>query len=170
MKYQHRTIIPVGIGILAALLLGGVYLGIVSWAESPDHAFDLFWEDRLFVIPILLGFGVQAGLYSVLKLRLYVPDFTGELAHGAAPGTSVGAGGTTSTLAMVACCAHHAADVLPVLGLTAAATFLAEYQTAFLIAGIGTNLIGIGVMLVILARARQSALQMLTTMPYAEET
>jgi hypothetical protein len=72
----------------------------------------------------------------------------------------MGAGGTTSTAAMVACCAHHVTDVLPILGLTAAATFLTKYQTAFMLVGLGTTLVGIVVMLVILFRERRKALSL----------
>jgi hypothetical protein len=135
------------------MLLTGLYFGIVSWAESPQHAIDLFWEDRWIVIPIILGFGVQMALYTILKKRLFAP-----ITNIGPSGALAGAGGTTSTIAMVACCAHHVTDVLPILGLTAAATFLAEYQTAFMLVGLGTTLIGIGVMLVILIRERQKAL------------
>ncbi len=77
----------------------------------------------------------------------------------------MGAGGTTSTLAMVACCAHHVTDVLPILGLTAAATFLAQYRTAFMIVGLGTTLLGIVYMLRILIKERRKAL---TTQPVLE--
>ena len=110
--------IPIAAGLLGSLFLTGVYLGIVSLAETPAHTLDLFWEDRFYVIPILIGFGVQAGLFARLKL--------GPQVHMAAAGASTAAGGGMSTAAMVACCAHHVADVLPVLGLSAASAFLAE--------------------------------------------
>jgi hypothetical protein len=80
----------------------------------------------------------------------------------------MGAGGTTSTIAMVACCVHHVSDVLPILGLTAAATFLAQYRIAFMLVGLGTTLIGIAVMLVILFRARRDAVRMPSTSPALE--
>jgi hypothetical protein len=60
-----------------------------------------------------------------------------------------------STVAMVACCAHHVTDVLPILGLTAAAAFLAEYRMPFMLIGLGTTLLGIVVMLVILLKERR---------------
>jgi hypothetical protein len=80
----------------------------------------------------------------------------------------MGAGGTTSTLAMVACCAHHVTDVLPVLGLTAAATFLAQYRIAFMLVGLGTTLVGIAVMLVILFREWRKAVKIMSTPPVLE--
>ena len=79
-----------------------------------------------------------------------------------------GAGGATSTAAMVACCAHHVTDVLPIVGLTAAATFLAEYQTLFMLVGLGTTLVGIAVMAIILVRERRKSIQQFLTMAQVE--
>jgi hypothetical protein len=127
-----------------------LYLAIVSAAESFQHAVALFWQDRVLVILIILGFGIQSALYVILKKRLFVPT-----AAAGSSGKLMGAGGATSTLAMVACCAHHIADVAPVLGLSAAMTFMAQYQTAFMVLGLGMNMLGIGVMVHILIEARR---------------
>jgi hypothetical protein len=167
MTKTKRILLPVGAALIGAISLTGLYFGIVSWAESPEHAIKLFWQDRWIVFPIILGFGIQVALYVILKKRLFLRD---DLPAGTSAGPSgilTGAGGTTSTVAMVACCAHHVADVLPILGLTAAATFLAQYRTAFMIAGLGTTLAGIAVMLFILLKARRKAMQMiqLNTVP-----
>jgi hypothetical protein len=151
---RKRILIPLGAGMLGAAFLTAVYFGIVSWAESPRHAVEFFWQDRWIVIPIILGFGVQAALYTILKLRLFLP-----VSYIGASGPMVGASGTTSSIAMVACCVHHVTDVLPVLGLTAAATFLAEYRLAFMSVGLGTTLLGIGYMLFILIREKRKAMQ-----------
>ncbi|RPI33674.1 MAG: hypothetical protein EHM70_05275 [Chloroflexota bacterium] len=148
-----RPLWPVLTGLVGASLLAAIYFAIVSWAESPEHALDLFWQQRGLVLPLILGFGVQAALYTVLRLRLFVPVKTTVPS-----GALTGAGGATSTAAMIACCAHHVTDVLPVLGLTAAAAFLAEYQTEFMLVGLGTNLAGIGFMLVVLVRERRKAI------------
>lgn len=160
MTPKIRYLIPIAIGLLGSALLTGLYFGIVSWAESPEHAIDLFWEERALVIPILLGFGVQAGLYSARRMRLHVPSMNSTRASSSVPasGLSMGAGGTTSTLAMAACCAHHVTDVLPVLGLTAAATFLAKYQTAFMAVGLVTNITGIGVITAVMIRERKAVI------------
>ncbi len=163
MSRVKRILWPIGAGIAGVLFLFGLYFGLVSWAESPQHAIQLFWDERWIVIPIILGFGVQAALYTILKMRLFIPVVsTGP------SGAMMGAGGTTSTVAMVACCAHHVTDVLPILGLTAAATFLAEYQTAFMLVGLGTTLVGIVVMLVILLRERKKTISLATASPLSE--
>lgn len=158
MSTSKRVLLPLAASLAGALLLTSLYFGIVSWAESPQHAAELFWEDRWIVFPIILGFGAQAGLYTILKMRLFIP-----VAAIGPIGPMMGAGGTTSTIAMVACCAHHVADVLPILGLTAAATFLAQYRIAFMLAGLGTTLLGILVMVFILIKERRKVIKMMST-------
>jgi len=95
-------------------------------------------------------------LYVILKKRLFVPVVYTDPSE-----KLTGASGTTSTIAMVACCAHHVTDVLPILGLTAATAFLAEYRLAFMVIGLGMTLFGIGFMLAILVRERRKALRMM---------
>ena len=161
MTPTKRILWPLGAGVLGAGLLTILYFGIVSWAESPQHAIELFWEDRWIVTPIILGFGIQSALYIILKKGLFVP-----ITHPGPSGALTGAGGSMSTAAMVACCAHHVTDVLPILGLTAAATFLAEYRIAFMLVGLGTTVLGIVFMAVTLFKERQKALQI--AVPTAE--
>lgn len=144
--------LPLSAGLLGMLLQMALYVGIVSLAESPARAFELFWEDKLLVIPIMLGFGAQVGLYTLLKKGLYLP------LHSPASGATTAAGGGISTMAMVACCAHRVADVLPLLGLTAAATFLANWKVPFLVVGLISNFIGIALMLRVIYQARRRAL------------
>jgi hypothetical protein len=153
---KQRVIWPAAAGLTGTLLLAAVYLGIVTWAQGWQHAQQLFWDDRWIVSPIILGFGVQAALYVILRKRLFVP-----VASAGPSGPLMGASGGTSTVAMVACCLHHVTDVLPILGLTAATTFLAEQRIAFMLAGLGMTVLGIVVMLVILFRERHRALRSL---------
>ena len=148
---RKRFVWPVGVGLVGAAILAGVYFGVVLLAESPQHALELFWEDRLFVIPIILGFGTQVGLFTYLKTGMFVP-----ISHSVS-GATTAAGGGVSSVAMVACCLHHLTDVLPLLGLTAAATFLSAWKVPFLMVGLLTNLIGIGFMLVEIRKARRHA-------------
>ncbi len=145
--------IPIFVGLLGMLGLAGLYFGIVALAESPKHALDLAWQDRFIIGPIILGFGVQMGLYAVLKTGAYVPS--GTPAKG---GAMAGASGGMSAAAMAACCAHHITDVLPFVGLTAASAFLAEYRIPFMLVGFATTMIGIVVMSIVILRARRQAL------------
>jgi hypothetical protein len=102
-------------------LMAGSYLGVLSWLEGWQYAAFQFARDRAYVLPIILAFGVQAGLYSVIRFRLYGPVQTAGMS-----GVMMGSSGGTSATAMVACCLHHATNVLPILGISAATAFLAR--------------------------------------------
>ena len=163
MSKYTRIFLPLGVGLTGSVFFAGLYLGLVSWAESFQHAIKFLWQDRWIALPIILGFGVQTALFVILKKRLFMPIANvGPSLVKSSGGMITGASGATSTIAMAACCTHHVTDVLPVLGLTAAATFLAEYRTAFMFIGLGTTIVGIIVMLVILFKERRKALQKLS--------
>jgi Cu+-exporting ATPase len=53
------------------------------------------------------------------------------------------ASGTTSTAAMISCCAHYLTNIAPVLGATGLVTFAAQYQIEFFWLGIAFNAAGI---------------------------
>lgn len=154
MKPLVQIRLPLVVGVLGSLGLAGLYFTIVSLAESPQHALDLAWQDRFIIGPIILGFGVQLGLYAILKTGAYVPT-------GAPPksGALAGASGGMSATAMVACCAHHVTDLLPLVGLTAASAFLAEYRIPFMLVGFATTVIGILVMSFAILKARRQAMR-----------
>ena len=123
---------PVAFGLLAVLGLLAFYLGIITLAQGWGHAVQQLADDRWFVGAIALGFGTQVGLFTYLK---------GLHAQAAAGGVAASTG--TSATAMLACCAHHLADILPIVGLSGAAIFLNAYKTPLLWLGILMNLIGI---------------------------
>jgi hypothetical protein len=66
------------------------------------------------------------------------------------------AGTGASAVAMLACCAHHAADFLPLIGVSAAAVFLDTYKTPLLVLGIAMNAVGVAVLWRELQRARSA--------------
>ena len=135
--YRYRW--PILVGILGALALFALYLTIVTLAQGWPHAIELFRQDAWLVIPIMTGFGVEVGLYTYLR---------GMLRRGSRRSKAMmGAGAGTSTAAMVACCAHHVADLLPLLGFSAAASFLAAYKIPFMLIGLAMNVIGIVVIM-----------------------
>jgi YHS domain-containing protein len=123
---------PIVFGLLAVLGLLTFYLGIITLAQGWAHALGQLAEDRWFFGAIASGFGTQVGLFTYLK----------EL-HAQAAAGGVAASTGTSTAAMLACCAHHLADILPIVGLSGAAIFLNAYKTPLLWVGILMNLIGI---------------------------
>jgi hypothetical protein len=147
---MRRYLIPLSALLLGSLLIAAIYFGILIWAQGWASALEIFVPNRWYVIPIWISFGVQAALYSILRFRLFIPTIPT-----ANTGVVMGTSGGTSVTAMAACCLHHVTDVLPVLGLSAAATFLTRYQRPFMLVGLGMNLIGIVVMLITLYRERQ---------------
>ena len=122
---------------LAAAGLALFYL-VVVWAASGsfDHLVDQARRDWYFLAAIIGGFGVQVGLVSELRRRHRL-QHTAALAGGAGMGAS--------TAGMIACCAHHIADLAPLIGATGAATFLTAYRIPFMVLGIGINAVGVAV-------------------------
>lgn len=161
---QQRILVPAGAFLLGSALIASFYLGILTWAQGWDYAASQFSRDRWYVLPILLGFGIQTALYSILRWRLFLPAPSAGPDGALTPVRGMmGASGGTSATAMVACCIHHVTDVLPILGLSAAASFLTRYQRPFMLLGLGMNLLGIIVMLVVLHRERQKFQPVLET-------
>lgn len=103
-----------------------------SWAHFTAQA----RQDWYFVALIVGGFGTQICLMSELRRRH-------RLHHGVAAASGAGAG--ASTAGMVACCAHHLAELAPFLGATGAAAFLIDYRIPFMVVGIGVNAVGVTV-------------------------
>ena len=132
-------------GALAGAALIGLYLGLVTWAQDSEHARELLWNDRYYVGPIAAGFGLQAGLFVYLRRLLSLRSRASATA-----GTAAGTG--TSTAAMLACCAHHVSDALPVLGLSGVAIFLGDYRVPLMLAGIAVNAAGVLFMLRLVLR------------------
>ena len=128
-------------GSTASLAMIVFYLIIMFFTMAPSEVWINFVSLWYFILGIIIGFGVQIGLW------VYVKN-CGTDAHGVIPGAS----GTMSGVGMVACCAHHLADVMPILGITGATIFLTQYQKPFLIFGLSINLLGIAYMVHILHR------------------
>lgn len=144
---RRRVALSAALGAVGAAALVGLYLGLVTWAQGPDHALELLWDDRLFVGLISAGFGTQVGLFTYLRSL--------QRAMARSSVALTGAGTATSSVSMVACCAHHLADVLPIVGLSGLAVLLVEFRTPLMIVGIATNALGIAVMLRELGRMRR---------------
>lgn len=120
------------VGSIGLITFYFIFLYVITGdIVHPINQFKLFqpWMSIL-----IIGFGIQFGLYQLLKKNKEAALVTGT-------------GTATSSVAMVACCAHHVVDLLPILGFSAAAIFLSDYQKQFLIFGVITNLVGILMML-----------------------
>ena len=125
------------IGIGAAVLLLLIYLGIITLAQGLSHAISqtqLLWY---WVLALAAGFGTQAALYSYLRQGIRSKGAT----------ASVATSGGVSTGSMVACCAHHFSDVLPLIGMAGLSIFLVRFQVFFIVMGVVSNVVGITIML-----------------------
>lgn len=141
---RSRSVAAGAIGSAALLL---AYLGIITLAQGVDHAFQQLAADAVFVGLIALGFGTQIALFVELRAV--------DRHHRASAAVTVASTGT-SAAAMLACCAHHLVDLLPLVGLSAAAVFLNDYKTPLFLVGITMNVVGIVVIARRLDAARQA--------------
>lgn len=133
------------VGFLASLSLLFIYFGILSIANSFSHAVEQFSQMWYWILLLVAGFGLQAGLYFFIREKLRQKQERGST-------VAIAASGGISTGSMIACCLHHLVDVLPLMGLAAAAVFLIQYQLLFIIVGVLSNLIGITIMLEIIQK------------------
>ena len=126
-------------GILGATALIALFLTVVILANG-TIGFALMEIQRLWYWVLILsaGFGLQLGLFIHIRhiLRQRLAGATAEVA----------ASGAVSTTSMIACCSHGLANLLPILGISAAAAFLARYQLPFILFGVFSNLVGVTIM------------------------
>ncbi|HZW24188.1 MAG TPA: hypothetical protein VFF26_01780 [Gallionella sp.] len=125
---------PLQFGTGAFVLLLAINFGVVGLISGTSFALEQFAKYWYFIVPLALGFGLQVGLFTYLK-RL-----VGQ--HGAS-GKVVAASGTTSTAAMVSCCAHYLTNILPILGVTGFLAVVAEYQIELFWLGLAFNAAGV---------------------------
>jgi len=121
-------------GSLACGLLLGVYFAVLTLVSGWDFAQDQFSQFWYFIVSLAAGFGVQIGLYAYLRNLI-------KGMHGG--GKVLGVTGTTSSAAMISCCTHYLANLLPILGTVGIVTFVAQYQVELFWIGLLFNLGGI---------------------------
>jgi cation transport ATPase len=139
---------PYLIGPAVAMGVVGFYLGLLTLTSDWYNARLEFKEYGIWILTLAAGLGFQVILFSLLRAWH-------QGASMKAAKCSLAASGGMSTTAMAACCAHYLTIILPVLGLpflSAAAAGLARYQTYFFMAGVLSNLFGIGLMLRMMTR------------------
>lgn len=125
---------PLRFGMGACVLLLAVYFGVVGLISGAGFAFEQFAKFWYFILPLSAGFGIQVGLYIHLR------NLVGQ--HGAS-GKVVAVSGSTSTAAMVSCCAHYLVNILPILGVTGFLAVVAEYQVELFWVGLAFNAAGV---------------------------
>lgn len=126
---------PAGFGAGAFGVLLALYFGALTLISGWSFTLSQFAEFWYYIVPLAAGFGVQVALF--LKLREVV-------SRAKEVGAVIAASGTTSTAAMISCCAHYLANVAPVLGATGLVAFAAQFQVELFWVGLAFNAAGIG--------------------------
>lgn len=111
-----------------------LYFLILTVVSGWNFAAGQFIQNWYFIVSLVLGFGIQIGLYVNLKSMI-------RAMHGEAK--VLGVTGATSTAAMISCCAHYLVGLLPILGTVGIVTFIAQYQIQLFWLGLAFNLAGI---------------------------
>ncbi|UCD81512.1 MAG: heavy-metal-associated domain-containing protein [Desulfobacterales bacterium] len=130
-------------GVLASFAIVGLYLGMNTLTSDWYFARVQFSEYRWWIISLAVGLGIQVSLYTLFRDHRRGKKKT-------AANSSMAASSGVSVVAMMACCSHYLATVIPLLGVSflsaTAVASLGQYQPYFFLAGIVSCLFGIGFM------------------------
>jgi len=131
-------------GLLASIAVVGAYLVMNTLTADWYFARIQLSENRWWILTLAVGLGIQVTLFTLFRAH-----FRGQKIK-AAKSTMAASGGMSAT-AMMACCSHYLATVIPALGVpflsATAVASIAEYQSYFFLAGVVSCLFGIGLML-----------------------
>lgn len=131
-------------GFIASLALLSIYftlVGLISGLSFAINQFSMYWY---FYIGLIVGFGIQVGLYYYFKL---IKSTVSKKV--------VATSGTTSTLTMISCCSHYFINLLPIIGVSGIATVIAQYQIRLFWVALVINILGIMFMLYQLEKYRK---------------
>jgi hypothetical protein len=145
-------------GLIGAMVITIFYVLVVALASgSWQHLVDQMRADWILIVLVVVAFATQVALFTELRCRHRLQ---------AAAATASGAGAGASAAGMIACCAHHLADLLPFLGAGGVATFLYDYKVPFVLIGVGVSAAGI---LVAARRLRRTPVVLPTAAPASDE-
>ena len=120
--------------LLGASVLLAFYFITVSAISGANFAQDQFSQFWYFILALAVGFGIQVGLYSYIKSSIRAKNQSVKV---------LVTSGTTSTAAMISCCSHYLANVLPLLGITGFIAIVTQYQIQLFWVALAINLGGI---------------------------
>ena len=130
-------------GIVAAFAIVGIYLTMNTLTSNWYFAKVQFSDYRWWIISLAIGLGTQVTLFTLFRAHLRGQKKT-------AANSSMAASGGVSVVAMMACCSHYVATIIPLLGISflsaTAVAGLEQYQSYFFLAGVVSCLFGIGLM------------------------
>jgi Cu+-exporting ATPase len=140
---------PVICGAFASIAMLAMYFGVLSLVSGWGFAASQFRSFWYYVLPLAFGFGVQVGLYLYLRKLALHPHHAGSV---------VATAGTTSTAAMISCCAHYLANILPAIGAAGIVTAIAQYQVELFWLGLILNTGGVAYIAFQILQARSPAI------------
>lgn len=123
----------IGKGITGAGVLLGFYFLTVGAISGWAFARSQFLQNWYWIGGLSAGFGIQLFLFTYLR-ALHRERMSGAV---------VATTGTVSGLTMVACCAHYLVNILPIIGISAFAAVVGQYQQTLFILGAVSNIAGI---------------------------
>lgn len=132
-KTKAKILFKALIAVISLLLFYFVIVSAISGWNFALSQFESYWY---FFVSLALGFGIQIGLYSYLKQLIKNSNMVMS-------GKTVAVTGTTSTIAMISCCAHYLANIVPLLGIAGALSVIAQYQVNIFWIGLAFNIFGI---------------------------
>ena len=121
-------------GIIATAALLAVYFAILGLLSGFPYAWGEFARFWYFIVALAVGFGIQVGLFFYLKDCIRQARSSRKV---------LAVSGTTSTTAMLSCCAHYVVNILPVLGVAGLVTLISQYQIHLFWVGLLFNAAGI---------------------------
>jgi len=121
-------------GTLGSLVILGVYFTILSLVSGWGFAQGQFVSFWYYIVSLAAGFGIQVGLFTHLRQAVK---------HGMGTGKALAVSGTTSTIAMISCCAHYLVNIAPLIATAGILTFISQYQVQFFWVGLAFNIGGI---------------------------
>ncbi len=139
---------PLIYGSVAALIMLGFYLGLITLTSDWYNAKAQFNDYRWWVIALALGLGLQVGLFTRMRQA-------SAAAHLKGAASGMAASGGVSGVAMALCCSHYLAGLLPLIGLPFLSTAVAgldQYQTQFFLVGVISNFLGLTYILWIMSK------------------
>ncbi len=126
---------PAILGLFGVLGLILFYFAVLTLLSGWNFAKIQFFGDWYWIVGLSIGFGIQVFLFTYLKAKKNQLSGKGMAVSGAVSGT-----------AMIACCSHYLANILPLIGIAGTAVVLGQYQTEFFVVSLMANLAGIAYM------------------------
>ncbi len=123
-------------GISAVLIVIAINLIVLYLLGFPIMATEIIKKYSILLILLIGGFGLQIGLFTYYH-NLNAIGCSTTFASGGISGVS-----------MILCCSHYILNFLPFLGALigiSTLTALSQYTLQFLLFGITSNIIGVGV-------------------------